>query len=73
MAQEFGFARRGFYNVGIQYGLKGLRQGLISPAQFVDFNSHVGGADTIPGRAVRGLRPLTVWRIGVEQRQGCNS
>ncbi|MEA2425257.1 MAG: hypothetical protein QOH13_1667, partial [Thermoleophilaceae bacterium] len=40
-----GFARRGFDNVGIQYGLKGLRQGQISPAQFVDFNNHIGGAD----------------------------
>jgi hypothetical protein len=40
-----GFARRGFDNVGIQYGLKGLRQHLISPAQFVDFNTHIGGAD----------------------------
>src|SRR3954447_18312325 len=40
-----GFARRGFDNVGVQYGLKGLRQGLISPAQFVDFNTHIGGAD----------------------------
>ena len=42
---ENGWARRGFDNVGIQYGLKGLRQGLISPAQFVDFNTHIGGAD----------------------------
>src|SRR4051794_15696801 len=40
-----GFARRGFDNVGVQYGLKGLRQGQISPAQFVDFNTHIGGAD----------------------------
>src|SRR3954452_9749871 len=40
-----GFARRGFDNVGIQYGLKGLRSGQISPAQFVDFNRHIGGAD----------------------------
>jgi hypothetical protein len=40
-----GFARRGFDNVGIQYGLKGLRQGRISPAQFVDWNTHIGGAD----------------------------
>src|SRR3954449_3285185 len=39
------FARRGFDNVGIQYGLKGLRRGDISPAQFVDFNRHIGGAD----------------------------
>ena len=36
---EHGWARRGFDNVGVQYGLKGLRQGLISPAQFVDFNA----------------------------------
>jgi hypothetical protein len=40
-----GFARRGFDNVGVQYGLKGLRQHLISAAQFVDFNTHIGGAD----------------------------
>jgi uncharacterized tannase-like protein DUF6351 len=40
-----GFARRGFDNVGVQYGLKGLRDGRISPAQFVDFNSAIGGAD----------------------------
>ena len=42
---ENGWARRGFDNVGIQYGIKGLRQGLISPAQFVDFNTNIGGAD----------------------------
>jgi hypothetical protein len=42
---EHGFARRGFDNVGVQYGLKGLRDGRISPAQFVDFNSKIGGAD----------------------------
>ncbi|MEA2404615.1 MAG: hypothetical protein QOE08_1262, partial [Thermoleophilaceae bacterium] len=40
-----GFARRGFDNVGVQYGLKGLRAGRVSAAQFVDFNTHVGGAD----------------------------
>src|SRR3954454_4514185 len=43
-----GFARRGFDNTGIQYGLKGLRQGEISPAQFVDFNSHIGGPHIAP-------------------------
>jgi len=40
-----GFANRPFDTVGIQYGLKGLRDGLLSPAQFVDLNSHLGGAD----------------------------
>lgn len=40
-----GFANRGLGNTGIQYGLAGLRQGLITPAQFVDLNAHVGGLD----------------------------
>ncbi|MGH2808496.1 MAG: DUF6351 family protein, partial [Actinomycetota bacterium] len=40
-----GFANRPFDNVGIQYGLKGLRQGLLTPAQFVDLNAHLGGLD----------------------------
>jgi hypothetical protein len=40
-----GFANRGIGNVGIQYGLNGLRTGLLSPAQFVDLNAHLGGLD----------------------------
>ena len=40
-----GWARRGFDNIGVQYGLKGLRSGLVSPAQFVDFNAGIGGGD----------------------------
>ena len=40
-----GFANRPFGNTGIQYGLKGLRAGLLSPAQFVDLNTHIGGLD----------------------------
>jgi Tannase-like family of unknown function (DUF6351) len=40
-----GLTRLGFDTVGVQYGLKGLRQGLISPAQFADFNSRIGAAD----------------------------
>jgi hypothetical protein len=40
-----GFANRGLGNVGIQYGLSGLRQGLLSPQQFVDLNAHLGGID----------------------------
>ncbi len=40
-----GFANRPFDNVGIEYGLKGLLQGLISPAQFVDLNTNIGGLD----------------------------
>jgi hypothetical protein len=40
-----GFANRGLGNVGIQYGLTGLREGLVSAAQFVDLNAHLGGLD----------------------------
>ncbi len=40
-----GFANRGLGNLGIQYGLAGLRKGLLSPAQFVDLNTHLGGLD----------------------------
>src|SRR3954462_6234731 len=40
-----GFANRPFDNVGIQYGLKGLREGELTAAQFVDVNSNLGGLD----------------------------
>jgi hypothetical protein len=40
-----GFANRPFDNVGIQYGLDGLRTGALSPAQFVDLNTKVGSLD----------------------------
>ncbi|HEU5033158.1 MAG TPA: DUF6351 family protein [Mycobacteriales bacterium] len=40
-----GFANRPFGNAGIQYGLQGLRDGFVSPAQFVDLNTHLGGLD----------------------------
>ncbi|MGN6473458.1 MAG: DUF6351 family protein [Mycobacteriales bacterium] len=38
-----GFANRPFGNDGIQYGLQGLLNGEISPADFVDINAKVGG------------------------------
>src|SRR6185312_3018026 len=40
-----GFANRPFDNVGIQYGLKALREGAITTDQFVDLNTHIGGLD----------------------------
>jgi hypothetical protein len=40
-----GFANRAFGNAGIQYGLVGLRKGLVTPAQFVDLNTNLGGLD----------------------------
>jgi hypothetical protein len=40
-----GFAGLPIDNVGVQYGLQGLKEGTITPAQFVDINSKIGGAD----------------------------
>jgi len=40
-----GFAGRPYDNVGVQYGLRALFAGDISPAQFVDLNAKVGGVD----------------------------
>lgn len=40
-----GFALRPLDNVGVQYGLLALRQGRITPAQFLDLNERVGGYD----------------------------
>jgi hypothetical protein len=40
-----GFARRPLDNVGIQYGLEALNDGVISKAQFLDLNEKIGGVD----------------------------
>ena len=40
-----GAARRTFDNVGVQYGLKALNDGVIEPQQFLDLNERVGGVD----------------------------
>jgi Tannase-like family of unknown function (DUF6351) len=40
-----GFAGLPIDNVGVQYGLQGLMEGVITPAEFVDINSKIGGAD----------------------------
>jgi hypothetical protein len=40
-----GFAGQPFGNAGILYGLGTLKQGLITPAQFVDLNAAIGGGD----------------------------
>ena len=39
------FAGNFMDNVGVQYGLEALRQGSITPAQFVDLNAKIGGLD----------------------------
>lgn len=40
-----GFAGLPVDNVGVQYGLQALRQGVITPDQFVDLNEKIGGLD----------------------------
>ncbi len=40
-----GKARRPFDNVGVQYGLAALNEGVISKAQFLDLNRSIGGLD----------------------------
>jgi hypothetical protein len=40
-----GYAGRPLDNVGVEYGLSALQQGLITPSQFADLNSKIGGAD----------------------------
>jgi hypothetical protein len=40
-----GFARRSLDNVGVQYGLRALNAGAISPAEFLDLNRKIGGYD----------------------------
>jgi len=40
-----GFTFQTFDSVGVQYGLKALQDGRISPEQFVDLNEKIGGLD----------------------------
>ena len=48
---ETGFARPGYDNEGIQYGLDALNAGDITPDQFLDLNAAIGGFtdDGVPG------------------------
>lgn len=54
-----GFAKRPIDNVGVQYGLKALNDGVITPEQFIDLNQKIGGVDVdfkpIPQRTVGDL------------------
>lgn len=64
-----GFAGIPLDNVGVQYGLASLQQGLISSAMFIDLNRKIGGFDVdinpIPRRLVADEPALTnVYRSG---------
>jgi hypothetical protein len=60
-----GKARRPYDNVGIQYALSGLLDGTVTPAQFVDLNTKVGGYDIdltpVPQRTA--ADPLALARV----------
>ncbi|MER7249148.1 DUF6351 family protein [Kribbella sp. NPDC000426] len=64
-----GFVRRPLDNVGVQYGLGVLKSGVITPAQFLDLNEHIGGFDAdanlVPARTVADpLAVRTAYRTG---------
>ena len=40
---EYGYANRTWDNVGVQYGLRALREGNLTKAEFLDLNASVGG------------------------------
>ena len=54
-----------FDNEGVQYGLAALRDGIISPEQFVDLNGKIGGLDEegefTPGRTRMDEATLTIY------------
>ena len=62
-----GFARRPLDNVGVQYGLRALDEGVISPAQFLHLNEHIGGYDGGGHfRAARTVADVDAVRIAYE-------
>ena len=42
---ETGFARQALDNVGVQYGLTGLKSGALTKREFLDLNREIGGYD----------------------------
>jgi hypothetical protein len=68
---ENGLARRTYDNVGVQYGLAALKQGLITVREFLNLNNAVGGwkpaVDMSPERywlsraALSSLADLSLW------------
>src|SRR5690606_37135845 len=80
---EDGFARVPWDNVGVQYGLRAVADGTISPEEFLDLNAQVGSwkpsAETTPescgmveamaGSAVRTFANLIGMCVGAELDQ----
>jgi len=65
-----GFTFQTFDSVGVQYGLKAVQDGRISPEQFVDLNEKIGGLDIAgnyqPQRTLADLQGLErIYRTGL--------
>jgi hypothetical protein len=64
-----GFANRPYDNLGVEYGLKALQAGLITPAEFANINSRVGCDDvdahpTASRCAMNQFTAVTAYRAG---------
>ncbi|MBR9912033.1 MAG: hypothetical protein GYB33_16965 [Gammaproteobacteria bacterium] len=59
---ESGYARRTFDNTGVQYGLKALRSGRISPAEFLHLNANIGA-----WKAPADMAPERLWVLSEER------
>jgi hypothetical protein len=59
-----GFARVSYDNVGVQYGLKALNDGVISKQEFLDLNERIGGysvdGDNVAARSVGNLTGIAI-------------
>ncbi len=64
-----GFARSPVDNVGIQYGLAALNAGTITPAQFLDLNTHIGGF-TIDGQVSPARSTASAGSLPIAYRAG---
>jgi len=64
-----GFAERPLDNVGVQYGLKALRDGTISVDQFLDLNENIGSYD-IDGNIVQQRVPAPIDAVKAAYAKG---
>ncbi|HYZ92543.1 MAG TPA: DUF6351 family protein [Actinomycetota bacterium] len=67
--KQDGFAQIAWDNVGVQYGLLPLMTGTISPAQFVDLNTKIGGWDINKDASPKRV-PADRFALGAVYRSG---
>jgi hypothetical protein len=60
---EDGYAYRTYDNTGVQYGLVALREGALSPAEFLHLNANVGS-----WKPPQKLRPERLWLLSGDRR-----